>query len=209
MQLRLLRNCALLLSPCMAAFLCNNAQAQTSVIAKKLLSDPFAPAVSLSEGCKFGAKGAPCRPLAGSTAAGQQFGQAPLPNQAEAAKSFQMEPSIGETESAVNAAVSALFKVHTTVGLGQVSGMSQPEDSVQTINPFQLSQNLQWRVEPGELDSAGDGVVHPKNAPSNEVGIYASETLFQPTPTGSFNLEAGVITSAGGAAGKAGIAVAW
>jgi hypothetical protein len=95
----------------------------------------------------------------------------------------------------------ALFKVPLSTGelATKEEDGEEPASAASLEKLFQLSQTLDWRIEPGDMDG------------QNQVGVFTSRTLSQFGPNASIKFDSGVNVEAktGSIAGKAGFAVAW
>ena len=96
----------------------------------------------------------------------------------------------------------ALFKVPLSTGeltTKEEDGEQESASAASLEKLFQLSQTLDWRIEPGDMDG------------QNQVGVFTSRTLSQFGPNASIKFDSGVNVEAktGTIAGKAGFAVAW
>ena len=211
-----------LLALSMQADFCDRAQAQMTVVPKTASASSLAPAFGLANAqgeplgvttCSFDGKTEPCQRREESVLPLGSHPQNPMERQPQASQAFQIERDSTETEKAVNAAVLALFKSQIELGEAFLDTIAcdPPEMGAQTVNIFQLSETLEWRVEPGGYDvPISIGALAARYMPANQVGVFASRTLLQADENTSIKFDAGVnVEKSGGTIGKAGLVMAW
>ena len=211
-----------LLALSMQADFCDRAQAQLTVVPKTASASSLGTAFGLAKAegelsgvtiCSFEGKTEPCQQGEESGLAPGSHPQGPMEHQPQASQAFQIETDSTETEKAVSAAVLALFKSQIELGetFSDTIACDPPEIGAQTVNIFQLSETLEWRVEPGGYDIPRSvGAFAARYMPANQVGVFASRTLFQKDENTSVKFDAGVnVDTSGAAAGKAGLLMAW
>ena len=204
-----------LLALSMQADFCDRAQAQLTVVPKTASAASLGTTFGLAKAegglssvtiCSFEGNSEPCQQ-------GAKSGLAPMERQPQASQAFQIERDSTETEKAVSAAVLALFKSEIELGetFSGTIACDPPEIGAQTVNIFQLSETLEWRVEPGGYDvPTSVGAFAARFMPANQVGVFTSRTLFQKDENTSVKFDAGVnVDTSGAAAGKAGLLMAW
>ena len=200
----------LALSLTLPAFACGASNAQTSVFSKTTPGNPQAPGGDSQnkQGWRIAVlnceadKTRPCFFEAGQ----HGFVAATLPK-SEAnppAPSGDLDLLQGETAAALDktAGNAALLKLPLSIGDPADKNDDPNEDregSKSLEHLFQLSETLEWRIEPGEMDG------------QNQVGVFTSRTLTQFGPNTALKFDAGVNVEAknGNTAGKAGFVVAW
>jgi hypothetical protein len=215
MKFRLPPLSAALLAFFMQAAFCQGAHAQLTIVPKTVSAssllgkaDGGLPSVTI---CSFGSKTEPCQGGEISHLATGVHAQTPVEHRVEATQGFQIETHSTETERAVSTAVSILFKSQKEMdeAISDINADAPPQ--IQSVNLFQLSETLEWRVEPGDSDiTKSMGAFAARYMPANQVGVFASRTLLQKDENTSVKFDAGVnVDTSGAAAGKAGLLMAW
>jgi hypothetical protein len=205
----------------MQADFCDRAQAQLTVVPKTASASSLEPAFGLAKArgelssvtiCSFDGKTEPCQQREESVLPLGSHPQSPMKHQTQAIQAFQVENST-KTDKAVSTAVLALFRNQIELGeaFSDAIACDPPETGAQIVNIFQLSETLEWRVEPGGYDVPRSiGAFAARYMPANQVGVFASRTLFQRDENTSVKFDAGVnVDTSGAPAGRAGLLMAW
>jgi hypothetical protein len=211
-----------LLALSIQADFCDRAQAQLTVVPKTASASSLETAFGLAKAegeplgvttCSFDGKTEPCQRREESVLPLESHPQNPMKHQTHAIQAFQVETVSSDADRAVSTAVLALFRNQIELGeaFSDAIACDPPETGAQIVNIFQLSETLEWRVEPGGYDvSRSIGAFAARYMPANQVGVFASRTLFQKDENTSVKIDAGVnVDTSGAAAGKAGLLMAW
>jgi hypothetical protein len=210
-----------LLALSIQADFCDRAQAQLTVVPKTASASSLETAFGLAKAegeplgvttCSFDGKTVPCQQREESVLPLGSYPQSPMKRQTQAIQAFQVENST-KTDKAVSTAVLALFRNQIELGeaFSDAIACDPPETGAQIVNIFQLSETLDWRVEPGGYDVPRSvSALAGRYMPANQVGVFASRTLLQRDENTSIKFDAGVnVDTTGAAVGKAGLLMAW
>jgi hypothetical protein len=211
---------AALLALSMSSDFCDRAQAQLTVVAKTASAPLLDTAFGLTDGgfsnvtIRYSnTEAEPSDEREGSGATLGRHSQGRMEHQPQTTQAFKIEMDGTATEKAINVAVLDLSvsQIETSEAFADIREWEPPVIGAQTVNIFQLSETLEWRVEPGGYDPPRSiSPLAGRYMAANQVGVFASRTLLQKDENTSIKFDAGVnVDTTGAAAGKAGFVMAW